>query len=329
MNVLFYSAKPFEIPLLKNINAGRHHVEFTSERLTSKTAMLAINYDAISIFSADDASQNILEKLQGFGVHYITLRSAGHDNIDLKIAHSLGFMVANTPKYSPNAIAEHAITLLLTYNRKITIAQNQTLRYNFILDNLIGFDLKDKVVGIMGTGKIGSVLVKIVNGFGCTIVANDTSSNEQLIKEYNVEYISKDAIASEAQVIFICLPLTQTTHYLFNEEYLGKLKKKPIIVNVARGAIVQTNAILQALDEGIISGYATDVYEREHGIFFYDRSNEKPKDKALHRLLCHPKTLVTPHQAFATKEALQNIASATFVNLNAWEQGKKAINELS
>lgn len=329
MNVLFYSAKPFEIPLLKKANAAKHQIDFTSKRLSSKTALLALNYDAISIFSADDPSPNVLEKLKDFGVNYITLRSAGHDNINLKIAHRLGFTVANTPSYSPNAIAEHAIALLLAFNRKITIAQSQTLRYNFLLDNLIGFDLKDKIVGVMGTGKIGSVLVKIVNGFGCTILANDTSSNKQLIKDYAVEYISKDALAAEAEIIFICLPLNQTTHYLFNEEYLGKFKKKPIIVNIARGAIVQTTEILKALDAGIISGYATDVYEREHGIFFYDRSNDKPKDDVLHTLLCHPKTLVTPHQAFATNEALQNIASATFENLNAWESGTHAINELS
>tara|TARA_R100000935_G_scaffold15425_2_gene30801 strand:+ start:26028 stop:27017 length:990 start_codon:yes stop_codon:yes gene_type:complete len=329
MKVLIYSAKPFEEPLLKTANNRVHDLYFTKERLTSENAMLALNYDAISIFSADDASDIVLEKLHDFGVKFITLRSAGHDNINLKTARTLGLKVANTPEYSPNAIAEHAIALLLAYNRKLIKAQSQTLRNNFLLDNLIGFDVNKKTVGVMGTGKIGSVLVKILHGFGCKIVANDTSSDEQLIRDYEVAYISKDAIAVEAEIIFICLPLTQNTHHLFDAEYISKLKKKPIIVNVARGAIVETEEILEALNSDIISGYATDVYELEHGIFFYDRSNDAPKDAILHQLLCHPKTVVTPHQSFATNEALQNIASATIDNLNAWDNGKHSINELS
>ncbi len=329
MKVLIYSAKPFEIPLLKASNSGKHKLEFTKERLTSETAMLALNYDAISIFSADDASPIVLEKLRDFGVRFITLRSAGHDNINLKVARKLKLKVANTPRYSPNAVAEHAMALFLSFNRHITTAQNQILQHNFLLDNLIGFDLHKKTVGVLGTGNIGTELVKMLHGFGCTILANDTINNEILIKDFNVEYISKDSIAMEAEVIFICLPLTATTHHLFDEDYLSSLKKNPVIVNVARGAIVKTDAILKALDKNLVSGYATDVYEHEHGIFFYDRSTDPPKDPILHELLCHNKTLVTPHQAFATKEALENIAMATFENLNAWDSGKHAINELS
>jgi len=329
MKVLIYSAKPFEISLLKNANDNRHHLEFTERRLTSETATLALNYDAISIFSADDASPIVLEKLRDFGVKHITLRSAGHDNVNLKVAKKLGFSVANAPNYSPNAIAEHAVALFLTYNRKIIQAKNQTLQNNFLLDNLIGFDLNKKTVGIMGAGKIGRVLVKILHGFGCTILANDTSSCNELIKDYQVEYVSKDALAEEADIIFICLPLTTLTHYLIDNVFLNKFKKKPIIVNVARGAIVNTKAILKALDQGSVSGYATDVYEHEHGVFFYDRSNNVPKDPILHQLLHHPQVLVTPHQAFATREALQNIAIATLENLNTWQDGKHPINELS
>jgi|TARA_R110002072_G_scaffold66499_4_gene163976 D-lactate dehydrogenase len=329
MKVLVYSAKPFEKPLLEKANAAIHKISYTEKRLTSETAMKALNYDAISIFSADDASDIVLTKLRDFGVRYITLRSAGHDNINLKTARHLGFKVANTPSYSPNAIAEHAIALLLAFNRKITLAQQQTLQDNFLLDNLIGFDLTGKTVGVMGTGRIGSVLVKILHGFGCNIVANDTSSNEELITNYDVSYISKDALANEAEIIFISLPLNQLTHYLFDKTYIAKLSKKPIIVNVARGGIVHTTEILKALNKGLVSGYATDVYEREHGVFFYDRSHNAPNDTELHQLLCHPKTLVTPHQAFATREALHNIASATLENLNAWADGKHAVNELS
>ena len=328
MKVFIYSAKPFEIPLLTEANNDNHYLEFTTRRLDLETAQMALNFDAISIFSADDASIDVLKKLHNLGVKYITLRSAGHDNINLKSAHKLGFKVANTPHYSPNAIAEHAITLLLALNRHILIAQHQTLQHNFSLDKLIGFDLHKKAVGVMGTGNIGAVLVKILSGFGCKVLANDTSINKLLVHTYDVEYISKSAIANEAEIIFITLPLTSETHYLFNEAYLKQLKKKPIIINVARGAIVETNEMLDALDRGTVTAYGTDVYEHEHGIFFYDRSKVTLKDRVLHRLLCHPKTLVTPHQAFATNEALQNIASTTIENLNAWETGKDSNNEL-
>lgn len=328
MKVLIYSAKPFEIPLLKTFNGDQHRLEFTEKRLTSNTAMMALNFDAISIFSADDAAPIVLEKLRSFGVKYITLRSAGHDNIHLGTALKLGFRVANTPKYSPNAIAEHAMALFLSLIRHIPKAQKQTREGNFLLDELVGFDIQNKTIGVMGTGKIGSVLVKILHGFDCKILANDTSSSQQLIKNYKVEYISKDAIANEAEIIFICLPLTAATHHLFDETYVSKLKKKPIIVNVARGAIVKTEVILNALDSDAIGGYAADVYEREHGIFFYDRSSDSLKDTILDTLLHHPKVLITPHQAFVTNEALQNIAATTIENLNAWKEGKYVANEL-
>lgn len=329
MKVLIYSAKPFEIPLLKEANKNKHKLHFTEKRLTSQTAIKALNFDAISIFSADDPAPIVLEKLKDFGVKYITLRSAGHDNINIKLANKLKFKVANTPNYSPNAIAEHAIALFLTFNRNILNAKNQLSNYNFLLDNLIGFDLNNKIVGVMGTGKIGSVLIKILHGFGCKILANDICSNVSLIKNYNVEYISKDAIANEAEIIFICLPLNKITYHLFDKEYISKLTQRPILVNIARGAIVDTEAIITALDNNHISGYATDVYEKEHGVFFYNHSKKIITDTTLKKLITHPKVLLTPHQAFATKEALENIAKATFENIDAWQNGKHAINELS
>jgi len=328
VKVLIYSSKPFEIPLLNKANSKGHEIVFTPKRLTSETAMMAINFDAISIFSADDASPNVLEKLRDFGVKYITLRSAGYDNVNLKIARKLGFRVANAPDYSPNAIAEHAITLLMALNRNIPRAQYQTLQHNFLLDNLIGFDLHKKTVGVLGTGRIGSVLVKILHGFGCRILGNDTSINESLIEEFAVDYISKDAMCEEADIIFVCLPLTEITHHLLDDSFFEKVKRTPILVNIARGAIADTKAVLNALDRGLISGYATDVYEKEHGVFFYNRSAEKLKDAMLHRLIVHPKVLITPHQAFATREALQNIANTTLQNLNSWAIGKHAPNEL-
>ena len=328
MKVLVYSTKPFEAPLLKKANLDRHSITFTTKRLTAKTAMLAVNFDAVSIFSADDASETVLDMLRSFGVKYITLRSAGHDNVNLPTARRLGIRVANVPDYSPHAIAEHAIALLLALNRNICKAQNQTLNDNFLLDHLIGFDVHKKKIGVMGTGKIGSVLVKILHGFGCTILANDTAADATLISSYNVEYVSKEAICKETEIIFICLPLTTATHHLINNEFIECLEQNPIIINVARGAIVDTKAMLNALDDGSVSLYATDVYEKEEGIFFYDHSVAGHRDALLHRLLCHPRTLVTPHQAFATDEALYNIAETTLFNLNCWGEQKHSENEL-
>lgn len=328
MKVLIYSAKPFEIPFLEKANQGLHNIHFTPERLTAQTAYMALNFDAVSIFSADDGSEIVLEKLRDFGVNYITLRSAGYDNVNVRAAKRLHLKIANTPKYSPNAIAEHAITLLMAYNRNILKAQNQTLRYNFLLDNLIGFDVNKKIVGIMGVGNIGSVIVKILSGFGCKILVNDLTDDSDLITKYGVDYVSKDIICEKAEIIFIALPLTESTYHLFDAPFIRKIKNKPIVVNISRGAIVDTKAVLNALDEDKLSGYATDVYEKEHGVFFYDHSRNKVNDTLLHRLLYHPKVLLTPHQAFATKEALQNIASTTISNLSTWEEGKNSITEI-
>ncbi len=329
MKVLIYSAKPFEIPFLKSALKGSLEFEFTSERLNSKTAMKSVGFKAISIFSADDASPIVLEKLRDFGVKYITLRSAGHDNVNVKIAESYGIKVANVPEYSPNAIAEHAIALLMGINRKLVLANRQVMKNNFSLDNLLGFDLNQKTIGILGTGKIGSIIVKILNGFNCNILANDVSRNEQLIDQFGVKYVSKETICKEADIVIISLPLTTETYYLIDESFLQKMKKNAILVNIARGAIVKTVAILKTLDSNGLAGYATDVYERESGVFFFDHSSEEILDKELERLVNHPKVLLTPHQAFATKEALTNIAETTVYNLNCWEEGITPLNELT
>lgn len=320
--MLIFSAKSFEIPFLKAANIQDHEVVFTSDRLTSETAHQAIGFEIISIFSADDASPLVLEKLRDFGVRYITLRSAGHDNINLKIAKKLKLKVANAPGYSPNAIAEHAIALLLALNRKICTASTQVAKFDFTLDNLIGFDVQRKTAGVIGTGKIGSVLVKLLAGFECKIVANDLVKDKSLEKTFRVRYESLEALCKQADIIFLSLPLTSESHYLIDKKLLSLMKEKVLLINVARGAIVNTREVLQALDLGKIGGYATDVYEQESGIFFYDHTNSGLEDRLLTALLQHPKTLVTPHQAFVTTEALTNIAETTFYNINSWNEFK-------
>jgi D-lactate dehydrogenase len=328
MKTLIYSTKDFEAPYLEKANQESHTLHFTPERLTTDTAMLAVGYDAISIFSADDASPNVLEKLKDFGVSYITLRSAGYDNVNLHKAQKLGIQVANAPDYSPNAIAEHAIALLLAINRKIIIANTQVQQYDFTLSNLIGMDLKGKTIGVIGTGRIGAVIVKILHGFESTIVATDIVKNQDLIQDFGITYMSVQELCTQSDVIILSVPLNAETHHLIDTKTLGYMKSNAYVINIARGAIVDTKAIIESLNTNAIKGYATDVYAHESGIFFYDRSSDKPKDPLLDTLLQHPNIILTPHQAFATEEALINIAYTTIENLTGWEQGKFSKNEL-
>ncbi|WP_299210177.1 NAD(P)-dependent oxidoreductase [uncultured Dokdonia sp.] len=329
MKTLIYSAKDFEIPYLEKANQNTHTLHFTPERLTTHTAMKAVGYDAISIFSADDASPNVLEKLKAFGVSYITLRSAGYDNVNIFKAQKLGLHVANAADYSPHAIAEHAITLLLAINRKIIVANKQVQQYDFTLSNLVGIDLKGKTIGIIGTGRIGAVIIKILHGFETTIIATDIAQNEDLIHNFGVTYMPLQELCKQSDVVILSVPLNAETHHLMDKETLAYMKPSAYLINVARGAIVDTKAVLESLNTNVLKGYATDVYAHESGIFFYDRSSAKPNDLLLDQLLQHPNVILTPHQAFATQEALTNIATTTMENLTSWEQGKTPKNELT
>lgn len=329
MKILIYSTKDFEIPFLEKANSDVYHIKYISERLTSKTAILALGFDAISIFSADDASSKVLELLYDFGVKYITLRSAGYDNIHIKTAKKLGIKVAHTPEYSPNAIAEHAVALLLALNRKLIISQQQVTHYNFSLSNLVGFDLKNKTVGIIGTGRIGKVIAKIMNGFGCKIIAHDINEDQGFTKQYDIEYLTLSDLCKQSDIIMLSVPLNSETHYMIDADLIQLMKREVYIINIARGAVVNTSEIVEALKWNRIAAYGSDVYEYEDNVFFYDRSETKPNDKLLQQLIDLPNVLITPHQAFATKEALTNIAETTFYNITCWQQNKTPDNELT
>lgn len=329
MKILIYSAKDFEIPFLEKANNEVHQVKYIPERLTSKTAMLAMGFDAISIFSADIASSQVLERLKGFGINYIALRSTGHDNVNLATAKKLGIKVANAAGYSPNAIAEHAVSLLLALNRKLIRANEQVHKYNFSLSNLVGFDLHKKTIGIVGVGRIGKTIAKIMHGFGCGILANDLYKDEETEKKYQISYTDLEYLCKESDVIFLSMPLNSNTHHLIDTNYIQHMKKEVILINIARGAVVNTRDVLHALESNKISGYGTDVYENESGIFFYDHSKNKPEDELLKRLIEQPNALLTPHQAFATKEALMTIAETTFYNVDCWQQNIPGKNELT
>ncbi|PKV48272.1 D-lactate dehydrogenase [Aquimarina sp. MAR_2010_214] len=329
MKILIYSAKDFEIPFLEKANNEEHQVKYIPERLTPKTAALALGFDAISIFSADNGSSMVLERLKDFGVKYIALRSTGYDNVNINTAKKLGIKVANTAGYSPQTIAEHAIALLLALNRKLISSNHQVSNYNFSLSNLVGLDINKKTVGIIGTGRIGKAIARIMHGFNCEIIGNDINEDKELEHEYKVTYTDLEHLCKQSDIIFLSAPLNSQTHHLIDKDRIKHMKKEVILINIARGALVHTQDLLQALVSKRIAGYGTDVYEHESGIFFYDHSENKPEDKILQQLIDLPTVFLTPHQAFATKEALTILAEITFYNINCWQQNESGKNELT
>lgn len=328
MKLLVYSAKPFEIPFLNTANKNNYQVTYIPDALDSETVLQAVGYKAISIFSGDDASAIVIEKLWDLGVRYITIRSAGYNNINLKIAKSFGFKVANAPNYSPHAIAEHAVALLLALNRKLIVANEQVHAYNFLQNDLMGFNLHGKTIGIIGTGRIGSIMAKIMSGFGCKILAYDIEPDYDLVELCDVSYVALDEIYKKADIISLHIPLNYENHYLINKAKLALMKPEVILINTSRGALVDTKELITALKHKKIGGYCTDVYEKEKGIFFKDNSTNGIKDEQLKKLLTFSNVLLTPHQAFVTKEALQHIADITFYNITSWVEGKIGENEL-
>ena len=329
MKVLVYSSKDFEMPYLENANNKKHQLTFIKDNLSSKTAMKAIGYDAISIFSADEACFITIEKLKDFGVKYITLRSVGHDNVSLRSASRLNIKVANVPAYSPYAIAEHAVALLLALNRKLIESNMRVSHYNFNLNNLVGFDFNKKTVGIIGTGRIGAVMSKIMNGFGCKLLGYDIEENNHLIEEYNMQYTTLKALCEQADVISLHVPLNAETHQLINEDLISEMKDGVIIINTARGSVINTEDVIDGIKKGKIGALGIDVYENEKAVFFKDHSQDIPNDDLLIRLNAYPNVLITGHHAFLTEEALTNIAETTIYNLECWSSGEETENELT
>lgn len=329
MKVLVYSAKAFEIPYLEKANKNQHQLTFINEALSSKTAMKAVGYDAISIFSADEACFMTIDKLKSFGVKYISLRSVGYDNVNLRAAERANIKVANVPAYSPYAIAEHAVSLLLVLNRKLIESNQRVKHYNFNLDGLVGIDLNKKVVGIIGTGKIGSVMAKIMHGFGCELLGFDISEDKELASTYNLKYMTLKDVCEKADIISIHVPLTTETHQMIDEDLISQMKKGVMIINTARGAVINTEHAIEALKSGKIGALGIDVYEHEKGVFFKDYSNNIPDDIVLMQLNAFPNVLITGHHAFLTEEALTNIAETTMYNLNCWDSDQETENELT
>ena len=328
MHVTVFSAHIFEQSYLTQAAGGQHELRFITAPLSLDTATQAAGSQAVAIFTSDDASAPVLERLVALGVRYVAIRAAGHDQVDLPAAHRLGLRVASVPEYSPYAIAEHAVALMLALNRRLRQADEQLRRYDFRLDHLIGFDLHGKTVGIVGCGRIGGVLAGILHGFGCRLLGFDVQPNPDLTRRYDLTYVPLAQLCAEADIITIHAPLNEHTRHLFDAAALAHLKPGAMLINTGRGAVLDTEAALAALESGQLGYLGLDVYEHEKGLFFQDRSQQPPADELFARLLAQPNVVVTGHQGFLTREALTNIADTTMDSLSGWERGEASATEL-
>mmetsp|Transcript_26047 Transcript_26047/g.52776 ORF Transcript_26047/g.52776 Transcript_26047/m.52776 type:complete len:568 (+) Transcript_26047:206-1909(+) len=307
-------------------NAPNIIMEYTADRLSERSATYAAGYDAVCLFVNDTADCDVLRILSLVGVKMIAMRCAGFDRVDTRAAKAYGFTVARVPAYSPYAVAEHAISLLMTVNRKISIASTRVKMANFTLDTgLLGMDIHGKNVGVMGTGKIGQILCNILNGFGCNLLCYDVFENDE-VKKLGATYVSKEEIFEKSDVLFLMMPLLPQTKHTINRDVLPKLKKGVIIINTARGGLIDTEALLSGLQTGIIGGCGLDVYEKEQQYFFQDWSAKNIEDSDLTELLGNNKVVLTAHQAFFTKEAIDKIVGTTIDNLRSWKDGKREVD---
>ena len=325
MKIAFYDTKPYDRIWFEPLSEEYGYtLKFYDHKLNADTAVLAGGYDAVCVFVNDTADARVVELLCSQGVGLIALRCAGYNNVDLKAAAGR-IKVARVPNYSPAAVAEHAAALLLSVNRRTHRAYTRTRDNNFSINGLMGVDLRDKTAGIIGTGRIGQLFVKILQGFGMRVVAYDARPDDKL----NVEYVSLEELYTSSDVISLHCPLTSDTYHIINRNRVEQMKEGVILINTSRGALVDTDALLEGLKTRKIGGAGLDVYEEEEDFFFEDLSNEIIVDDELARLLSFPNVLVTSHQAFFTREAMQAIAMVTMENLYAFSNGKPLKNEIA
>jgi D-lactate dehydrogenase len=317
-----FDTKSYDRESLGRAANGAVDWRFMDFRLSAETAVAAKDAKAVCIFVNDHADRAALEVLHSLGIKHVALRCAGFNSVDIDAAKELGLSVTRVPAYSPYAVAEHAVALLLALNRKIPRANNRVHDLNFSLNGLVGFDLHGKTAGIIGTGKIGRVVGEILRGFGMKVLAYDPFPVPDWAAKFGIEYTDPKTLARESAVITLHVPLTPETHHVVKRETIELTKPGTIIVNVSRGALIDTKALIEALKSGHLGGVALDVYEEEEGVFFEDLSCQILQDDDLARLLTFPNVLITAHQAFLTREALGEIARVTVENLCAFSRGK-------
>lgn len=328
MKVALFSTKKYDQEFFDNANAGaKHQLSYFETTLNKDTASLTEGFDAVCVFVNDLIDEATIEKLVANGVKLIALRCAGFNNVAIEVAMANHIKVVRVPAYSPQAVAEHAVALILTLNRKTHKAYNRVRENNFSLENLIGFNLFGKTVGVVGTGIIGTAFCKIMMGFGCKVIAYDLYPSEAL-KELGVNYTSFDELVRSANIISLHCPLNEETHHLMNASVFEKMKTGTMLINTGRGALIDTEAVLNALKAEQLGYLGIDVYEQEAALFFRDLSETINQDEVFMRLLSFPNVLLTAHQGFFTKEALEQIANTTLQNLSDFENGLELKNEV-
>ena len=327
MKVAVFSTKPYDRQFFERANQHNHELDFFEPGLNSLTASLATGYEAVCVFVNDRLDRQTIGILANKGVKLIALRCAGYNNVDLEAAKESGISVVRVPAYSPYAVAEHAIALILTLNRKIHRAYYRIREGNFALDGLLGFDLHGRTVGIIGTGKIGRIAGQILHGFGCRILAYDLYPNEEFGDRYG-EYVTLEDLFAQSDIISLHCPLTADTHHLIDTEAISMMKPGVMLVNTSRGGLVDTQAVIKGLKSHKIGNLALDVYEQESNMFFEDLSGEIIQDDDFERLLTFPNVIITGHQAFFTEDALNNIAETTLANITAIASKQPCDNQL-
>lgn len=328
MKVAVFSTKPYDVQFLKAANREqRHELVFLEPRLTSETVSLAQGFPAVCVFINDQLDDVTLRAIASVGTKLVALRSAGFNNVNLTVAKELGITVVRVPAYSPYAVAEHAAGLVLMLNRKLYRAYNRVRDDNFSLDGLLGFDIHGSTVGVVGTGKIGQCFAQIMKGFGANLLAYDVYQNPACL-EIGTKYVELPELLAASDIVSLHCPLTPETYHLINAETLQHLKPGAMLINTSRGALLDTEAAIEAIKSGTIGYLGIDVYEQEENLFFEDLSNSTIRDDTFQLLQSFPNVIITAHQAFFTRNALENIAETTISNITDFAEGRPCPNEL-
>jgi len=324
INIAFYDTKPYDKVWFDQLSNGKYRIKYFESKLNEDSAKLAKGCQVVIAFVNDQIDEPTITALHQENVKMIAMRCTGYNNVDFHAAYEHKIRIVNVPNYSPYAVAEHAMALLLTLNRKTHRAYIRTRDYNFNLNGLIGFDLHGKTAGVIGTGKIGQIFINICKGFGMHVIAYDPYPNTSL----DIEYVSKEQLLIESDVISLHCPLTNETRHIINAKSLSMMKPNAILINTSRGGLVDSEALLMALKEEKIAGACLDVYEEESDLFYEDNSGTNIQDDVLALLISMRNVIVTSHQAFLTDEALHNIAETTFENLDEFFEDKPLTNEI-
>jgi D-lactate dehydrogenase len=329
MKIAFFDTKPYDREIFDQVNQKfGYEIKYFKNHLSAESSLMAAGYDVVCVFVNDLVSEEVVDKLYEGGTRMIALRCSGFNNVDLKAAYSK-IKITRVPAYSPNAIAEHTVALMLTLNRKIHRAYFRTRDANFSLQGLMGFDMYGKTAGVIGSGKIGKVLMQILRGFGMRVLSYDPFPDKSFADQHQIEYVSLNELFGNSDIISLNCPLTTETQYIINERSISLMKPGVMLINTGRGKLIESRSLIEALKTGKVGAAGLDVYEEESEYFFEDLSNRVLTDDVLARLLTFNNVIITSHQGFFTYEALSNIANTTLGNIKDFLEQKPLKNELS